>query len=195
MCNNDHNACARGILPPNMLNCPTSYNILAGSNFNFVTFEMRDVDTFGKGKPYKTLVKVTTPLDYFQFLQKFRFRIFYDKGTFFIKTARFCIICQFLEFKIAFRAEFSSYAEHIVAAWFLRSTKLELLDRQSQLRNFLTMVSDFAENILVVRKMETSDQFFHRSQICLFGTVCTLPSSSDESKKETVSHLITSDLK
>ena len=72
LCNNDHDACARGVLPPNMLNCPTSYNILAGSNFNFVTFEMRDVETFAKGKPYKTLVKVGTPLDYYQFLQKFR---------------------------------------------------------------------------------------------------------------------------
>ena len=76
MCNNDHDACSRGVLPPDMLNCPTSYDILAGSNFNFVTFEMRDVDTFGKGKPYKTLVKVMTPLDYFQFLPKFRFRTF-----------------------------------------------------------------------------------------------------------------------
>ena len=58
-----------------------------------------------------------------------------------------------------------------------------------------TLVSDFAENILVVRKMETSDQFFHRMQICLFGTVCTLPNSLDERKKETVSHLLTSDYK
>ena len=60
-----------------MLNCPTSYTELSrtGSTLNFVTFEMKDVDNFGKGKPYKTLVKVATPLDYYQFLQKFRFCI------------------------------------------------------------------------------------------------------------------------
>ena len=169
-----------------MLNCPTSYTELSrtGSTLNFVTFEMKDVDNFGKGKPYKTLVKVATPLDYYQFLHQFRlFSVLSDK------------LCSQKLNSNTSRAEFSSYAEHIVAAWFLRSTKLELLNKQSQLRHFITMISDFGENILVTRKNETSDQFFHRLQICLFGTVCILPSSLDENKTETVSHIITSDYK
>ena len=94
-----------------------------------------------------------------------------------------------------FRAEFAIYAEHIIAAWYLRATKLELLGQQSQLRHLCIFTSDFGENILVKGKHETGDQFFHRLEICLFGTVSTLPSPADQTKTETVSHIITSDYK
>ena len=63
------------------------------------------------------------------------------------------------------RAEFSLYAEHIVAAWFLRSTKLELLNKQSQLRHFITLFFYFGENILVARKMETSDPLLEKGSL------------------------------
>ena len=182
LCNLDHNGCSRGVLPYSMLHCPTSFTALTGSHLNFVTFEKRNVETYNKGKPYSTIEKVETPMDYLQFMQKLRL---FCINSFIVKDSWTQIT----------REEFSSYAEHIVTAWFLRSTKLELLDKQSGLQQFLTLVSDFGENILVTRKHETADQYFHRMQICLFGTVCTLPSSLDETKKETVSHMITSNYK
>ena len=94
-----------------------------------------------------------------------------------------------------YRSEFSSYSEHIVSAWFLRATKLEVLKSPGMLMQTMLITSDFAENILVVRKHETSDQFFHRLQVCLYGSVCTQPSAVEPSKMESVSHIITSDYK
>ena len=51
------------------------------------------------------------------------------------------------------------------------------------------------ENILVKGKHETGDQFFHRLEVCLFGTVSTLPTPADQTKTKTVSHIIISDYK
>ena len=93
------------------------------------------------------------------------------------------------------RAQFSSYAEHIVVAWFLRATKLELMGGHCQLRHFGICTSDFGENILIKSKHETGDQYFHRLEVCLFGTVSSLPRSDDLTKTETVSSIITSDYK
>ena len=96
---------------------------------------------------------------------------------------------------LLYRAEFSSYSEHIVSAWFLRATKLELQAVQSTLRHLGLFTSDFGENILVKGKHETSDQYFHRLEVCLFGAVSCLPSSDDQTKTETISNIITSDYK
>ena len=87
------------------------------------------------------------------------------------------------------------YSEHIIVAWFLRATKLELMGMQSQLRHMGIYTSDFGENILVKSKHETGDQFFHRLEVCLFGTVSTLPSSPVLTTTETVSNIVTSDYK
>ena len=94
-----------------------------------------------------------------------------------------------------YRAEFSSYSEHILTAWYLRATKLELQGAQGNLRHLAMFTSDFAENILVKSKHETGDQFFHRLEVCLFGTVSTLPCSDDETKTTMLSNIITSDYK
>ena len=64
-----------------------------------------------------------------------------------------------------FRNEFAKYSEHIISAWFLRSTKIEAMSAKTQLQHCAIVTSDFGENILVVRKHETSDQFFHRMQV------------------------------
>ena len=87
------------------------------------------------------------------------------------------------------------YSEHIIPAWFLRATKLELMGAQSQLRHLATCTSDFGENILIKSKHETGDQYFHRLEVCLFGSVITLPSPLDLTKTETVSCIVTSDYK
>ena len=55
-----------------MLYCSTSEPVLRKSTINYVTFETRKVETYGKGVPFTTMEKVETPTDYFEFLQKFR---------------------------------------------------------------------------------------------------------------------------
>ena len=96
---------------------------------------------------------------------------------------------------IFYRAEFSSYSEHILTAWFLRATKLELQMVQAKLMHLAMFTSDFGENILVKGKHETGDQFFHRLEVCLFGSVGCLSSSDDPTKTESFSNIITSDYK
>ena len=71
-CNQNHNACSRGTLPLNMVNCPTSSAALFNSTLNYVSFESRSVETFNKGVPYTTMEKVETPTNFAQFLEKFR---------------------------------------------------------------------------------------------------------------------------
>ena len=66
---------------------------------------------------------------------------------------------------------------------------------QGDLRHLAMFTSDFGENILIIGKHETGDQFFHRLEVCLFGTVSTLPKSGDQTKTDTVSNIITSDYK
>ena len=77
-----------------------------------------------------------------------------------------------------------------------QGTKQQADDQPSLgLLNLITFVSDYVEDILLERKHETADQFFHRLETCLFGTVCTLPSSEDQHKTVTVSNTITSEYK
>ena len=71
-CNKNHDACSRGKLPLNMVYCHSSFAALSNSSLNYVTFESRSVETFGKGVPYSTMEKVETPTNYAQFVEKFR---------------------------------------------------------------------------------------------------------------------------
>lgn len=71
-CNLNHTGCSRGNLPDNMLHCPTSEPVLSKATLNYVSFETRSVETYGKGVPFTTMEKVVTPTEYFEFLRKFR---------------------------------------------------------------------------------------------------------------------------
>ena len=42
------------------------------STLNYVTFETKSVETFGKGKPYSAVEKVETPIKYSEFQVKLR---------------------------------------------------------------------------------------------------------------------------
>ena len=95
-----------------------------------------------------------------------------------------------------FRNEFYKYSSHIVASWFLRATKLELLSEPTLRKHILVINSDFGENIMVISKHETADQFFHRLEICLFGSVCVISGSQNNTIKDyQVSYILTSDYK
>ena len=67
-----HTACSRGIMPASMVHCHTSYQTLMNSTLSFVTFEAREVETHGKGKPFSRQEKVESLISYAEFQEKLR---------------------------------------------------------------------------------------------------------------------------
>ena len=56
-------------------------------------------------------------------------------------------------------------------AWFLTNSKVEMM-RPLPSRSFsIICTTAIVENILVIRKRELSEQYFHRVEILLFGAV------------------------
>ena len=125
----------------------------------------------------------------------------YGKGKSYTRVEKVETELSLSEFLKSFREEFAQYAHPIVAAWFLRSTKLELFNPTKERQNILTIVSDFGEAFLVVRKHETADQFFKRPEVNLHGSVCSflVPKEDDESGKNledySMSFIVSSDTK
>ena len=66
-CNKTHSECSRGQLADNFLYCPSSAATQHNINLGFVTYETKDVDTFGKGAQYKRVEKVLTDKSYDEF--------------------------------------------------------------------------------------------------------------------------------
>ena len=105
------------------------------------------------------------------------------------------------DFLKLFREEFQHYGHHIVAAWFLRSTKLELFRPFEGRQDVLTIISDFGEAFLVIGKHETADQFFKRREVNLHGSVCTflLPVVGEDGgvkhEEVNISVMVSSDIK
>ena len=55
-----------------MLHCHTAHNALMNSTLNYVSFEAREVETYGKGKPFSRQEKVESMISYPEFQQKLR---------------------------------------------------------------------------------------------------------------------------
>ena len=109
---------------------------------------------------------------------------------------------SFDEFSASLQAEFDKYAHHILAAWFLRSTKLALFSPFKERQSVLTVISDFGEAFLVIGKHETAEQFFKRKEVNLHGSVCTFLTPVVQEgdgeikfKEVNVSVIISSDIK
>ena len=77
------------------------------------------------------------------------------------------------EFRTKFEYLFNKYACHIVPAWYLMNTKVEMMKPIERRKHILCIVTDFAENILVIRKHELAEQYFHRAEILLFGGIAS----------------------
>ena len=92
------------------------------------------------------------------------------------------------EFRRKFSYLFHEYSRHIIPSWFLCNTKLELQKCQRNRSKTLFITTDFAENILVIRKHELADQFFHRIEILLFGAVVSYVKWEENSDEEPILH-------
>ena len=92
------------------------------------------------------------------------------------------------EFRRRFGHLFHEYSRHIIPSWFLSNTKFELQKYHSSRSSTLFITTDFAENILVVRKHELADQFFHRIEILLFGAVASYVMLDENDDQEPTLH-------
>ena len=86
----------------------------------------------------------------------------YGKGKDYTRIEPVKTQLSFDDFKQRFKELFRDYAHHIVISWYLANCKLELQVCRPARSKILFIVSDFAENVVVVRKYELSDQYFHR---------------------------------
>ena len=78
------------------------------------------------------------------------------------------------EFIAAFTGDFITYAQHTLEAWYLTTVKNAAFSSNYQPSFALHCVSDFAQNLLVEKKQEVSEEYFHKKQIALFGTVSSI---------------------
>ena len=58
MCNLEHVGCSRGVLPTSLTDCPSSS--LDDIMLDFISYESKEVETFGKGKPFNRVEKIAT---------------------------------------------------------------------------------------------------------------------------------------
>ena len=125
----------------------------------------------------------------------------YGTGKAYTRMEKIEVELSLSVFLDSFQEEFRKYAHHIVASWFLRSTKLALFHPSKDRQSLLTIISDFGEAFLVVGKHETADQFFKRKEVNLHGSVCTFlaPVENEDAtvtlKEVNISFIISSDIK
>ena len=70
-----------------------------------------------------------------------------------------------------FSEDFPQFSEHQIIAWYLANTKNVAFMAKNIPDHMLTGISDFAQNLLHIRKHETSEEYFKRPQTALHGTL------------------------
>ena len=145
--------CNGGQLPDHVLLCPSLDSSFA---LQFTTFEVY----FALQFEYNLIVLCLKTVEVET----------YGKGKEYTRIEPVKTQLSLDDFKQRFKELFREYSHHIVISWYLANCKLELqLCRPSRSKTMF-IVSDFAENVVVVRKYELSDQYFHRylSSPCSF---------------------------
>ena len=90
-----------------------------------------------------------------------------------------------------FIEDFQKFCKHTLEAWFLNATKNAGFSIANQPSHALIGVSDFAQNVLVEKKHEVAEEYFHKSQIALFATVSTICTDMlDDQPGERAQHTI-----
>ena len=95
-------------------------------------------------------------------------------------------------FEDRLKTDFPKYVEHIVIAWYLRNAKAEGLAASSVPPHMMWMIADFAQNVQVVKRFETAEEFFKRKEIALHGIISGISPSDSEIGYE-MSHVTSSD--
>ena len=95
----------------------------------------------------------------------------YGKGKDYSRVKKVESIYCFAIYRANFAVQFKEFSRHIVPAWFLSNMKMELIKASPRRKETLFVTSDFAENIVLVRKHELAEQYYHCVEILLFGAV------------------------
>ena len=122
----------------------------------------------------------------------------FGKGKSFSRIVKISTSCSFSNFQLKFLNLFSEFSHHIVPSWFLTNTKFEIMKPLSRRRAKLFLTTDFAENVLIIEKFELADQYFHRTEILLFGGVASFiieDSEGNQLELYRTSYMISSDYK
>ena len=101
------------------------------------------------------------------------------------------------DFVKKFVSDFDDFAKHVVESWFLNTVKNVAFSPSNQPSHAIVAVSDFAQNLQVEKKIEMSEEHFHKAQIAMFATVVSV-STLDESggqMRHSVTQVTTSDNK
>ena len=96
-----------------------------------------------------------------------------------------------------FVSNFDDYAQHVVESWFLNVVKNAAFAPANQPSHALVGVSDFAQNIQVEKKVEMSEEHFHKTQIAMFATVASVstPVEGGDNVKHSITQVTTSNNK
>ena len=73
------------------------------------------------------------------------------------------------------------FAVHRVEHWYLNTLKNYSSNKEIQQRESLISTSDFAQNLKLSKKHETSEEYFHKVEIAVFGSVSSCKTDSQHS--------------
>ena len=110
----------------------------------------------------------------------------------FFRTDKVVTDLNFNDFSERFMESFPSYVEHIITAWYLRNAKSEGFSAALMPSHMLSMIADFAQNVQVVKRSETAEEYFKRPEIALHGVISGFVSANDGEMFE-MSHVTSSD--
>ena len=101
------------------------------------------------------------------------------------------------DFTNKFVADFDNYAKHVVESCYLNTVKNVACAPSNQPDHAIFGVSDFAQNIQVEKKIEMSEEHFHKAQIAMFATVASVTSQDEDGQsiKHSITQVTTSDIK
>ena len=108
----------------------------------------------------------------------------HGKGKPYTRVEKVVTSLDWSTFRTKFAILFNDFSKHIIAAWLLTNTKVEMIKPLPRRSLVLFVTTDFAENILVIRKHELADQYFHRIEILLFGAVVSFVVKAPYEKEE-----------
>ena len=119
----------------------------------------------------------------------------YRKGKAYTRVESISTELSIPHFMASFEKLFQEFSSHTIPSWFLTNTKLELQTYSSSHTTTLFITTDFAENVVVVRKYEVSDQYFHGVEILLWGAVASyvVTKSDEELVLRQESYMVSSD--
>ena len=179
-CNKEHGECSRGRLPEEFLFCPSPLN--EPDNLGFITYESRDVDTFGKGTPYKRVEKIFTDYSYTESKMMVREE--------FERYAEHTLSYWFLR---ATKIEAFKPSERRATTATITSDFGEAI----QIVGKREVSSQFFHRPEVIHCTIFWWILILFLQVCLFGSVTeiTVPKDDGTYKHHSVSHIITSDYK